>query len=107
VRKGLKRNKLANENFKPVRLLDLEGSYTGINFSKRTFKNAIFKGLKSPKYLEIIGLTITAYIFIVTNSSDFLKSLLPTILIAAIIYFIQVIQTTFQEFTKENINFGW
>jgi len=103
IRSKLKENSKTKKRFDPLRLLDLEGSYTGVSIAKNNFGNAILEGLKTPKYLELIGLTIAAYIFIYMNENDYLKSLKPTIIIAVIIYLVQVIQKTWESSNKEKI----
>ncbi len=103
IRKELKKEKMVGQAFSPLKLLDSEGSYTGVSFSKNRFYESIKEGIKSPKYIELIGLTIAAYIFSFLNFNDYLKSLKPTIIIAIIIYLVQVIQKTFEVYNKEKI----
>jgi ribosomal protein RSM22 (predicted rRNA methylase) len=103
VRTKLKENKKTKKDFTPLRLLDIEGGYTGVKFTMSSLKQAIFNGLKSPKYLELVGLTIAAYFFSLANLDDYLKSIKPTIIIGVIIYLVQVIQKTIDLLNKENV----
>lgn len=101
LRTQLKKNKKTKQSFSPLKLLDTEGSYTGISFSKKSFWDSLGEGLKSPKYLELIGLSIAAYIFTFANLNDYLKSIKPTLIIAFVIYLVQVIQKTNEVYNNE------
>lgn len=101
LRERLKKDKKTSQLFSPLKLLDSEGSYTGVNFTKKQFCSALKEGIKSPKYLELIGLSIAAYFFSFANLNDYLKSIKPMIIIAIIIYIVQVIQKTFEVYNKE------
>jgi hypothetical protein len=103
IRKKLKKENMVGQGFTPLKLLDSEGSYTGVSFSKSRFCESLKEGIKSPKYLELISLTIAAYIFLFLNFNDYLKSLKPTIIIAILVYIVQVIQKTFEVYNKEKI----
>ena len=100
LRKQLRKDKKTKQSFSPLKLLDTEGSYTGISFSKKLFWEALGEGIKSPKYLELIGY-LAAYIFLFANQSDYLKSIKPTIIVAFVIYIVQVIQKTFEVYNNE------
>ena len=101
LRKQLRKDKKTKQSFSPLKLLDTEGSYTGISFSKKSFWESLGEGIKSPKYLELIGLSIAEYIFLFANLNDYLKSIKPTIIVAFIIYIVQVIQKTFEVYNNE------
>ncbi|GAB4199683.1 MAG: hypothetical protein Fur0023_02210 [Bacteroidia bacterium] len=101
LRKQLRKDKKTKQSFSPLKLLDTKGSYTGISFSKKLFWEALGEGIKSPKYLELIGLSLTAYIFLFANLNDYLKSIKPTIIVAFVIYIVQVIQKTFEVYNNE------
>jgi hypothetical protein len=101
LRKQLRKDKKTKQSFSQLKLLDTEGSYTGISFSKKSFWESLGEGIKSPKYLELIGLSIAEYIFLFANLNDYLKSIKPTIIVAFIIYIVQVIQKTFEVYNNE------
>ena len=104
LRKKLKSEKKTTQLFSALRLLDTEGSYTGISFERKDFWGSLKEGIESPKYLELIGLSITAYLFSFANLDDYLESLMPTIIIAVVIYLVQVAQKIYEVFNKEKIS---
>jgi hypothetical protein len=101
IRKRLKNEKIAMKTFDPLRLLDSEGSYTGISFSKKDLCSSIKEGAKSPKYIDLIGISIVAYWFSFASLDDYLMSIKPTLIVTVAVYFVQVIQRFVEVYNKE------
>lgn len=104
IRKYLRKDKKTKQMFSPLKVLDTEGSYTGISFSKKLFWESLYEGMRSPKYIELIGLSIAYYFFSLNNLNDYLSSVKPTIIVAIIIYFVQVIQKTYEVYNNETMS---
>jgi len=102
----LKRKKFAKGKFLSLRVFDGNGNDTGLIISKTSKYQALKTGLLTPKYVEVIAITLAYYGFQIYKTQEFVKNLIPTLVIAVFVYFVQAIGKYFNEKNKVLIKGG-